>query len=172
MVDVQIRNLDSSRWPGSDGSPGSEALVRIIQAAAQAALGHEAAPDQASLCVVLTDDDEIRALNRQFRGIDAPTDVLSFAMQEDNPAAAQGFVVAPEQDAEASAYLGDVIVSYPRVLSQAAEQGHSALDELRLLVVHGVLHLLGHDHATPQEQARMWAVQDLVLERLGLSGDA
>jgi len=115
---------------------------------------------------VLTDDAEIQALNRQFRGIDAPTDVLSFAMQDESPED-QGFVVAPEQDAETRAYLGDVIVSYPRAAAQAAEQGHSVLAELRLLVVHGVLHLLGYDHATPQDQARMWAIQDVVLERLG-----
>ena len=161
MVDVQILALTS----GHD----SKALARTIREAAEATLGHQAAPDGASLCVVLTDDAEIQALNRQFRGIDAPTDVLSFAMQDESPEG-QGFVVAPEQDAEARAYLGDVIVSYPRAAAQAAEQGHGVLAELRLLVVHGVLHLLGYDHATPQDQARMWAIQDVVLE--GLRDDA
>jgi len=63
-------------------------------------------------------------------------------------------------------YLGDVIVSLPRAREQAAEHGHSTMQELRLLVVHGVLHLLGYDHATPAEEAAMWARQDAILQRV------
>jgi probable rRNA maturation factor len=128
---------------------------------------------------VITNDAEVQALNRQYRGIDAPTDVLSFAMHDDPPpdpatqAARTGtpFVVAPEQALETDAYLGDVIVSLPRVVAQAAEQGHSVAQELRLLVVHGVLHLLGHDHAAPPDQIQMWAIQDQILQTLEQAGD-
>jgi probable rRNA maturation factor len=80
-------------------------------------------------------------------------------------------VIAPEQEAEVRAYLGDVIVAFPRVVAQAAQQGHSARHELNLLVVHGVLHLLGYDHATPRDEARMWAIQDQVLQALGQVDD-
>jgi probable rRNA maturation factor len=142
-----------------------------IRRAVQAVLCHQGAPSGASLSVVIVDDDEIRALNRQFRGINAPTDVLSFGTHKDEPSGAEapgaGFVIAPEEAAETAAYLGDVIVSWPRVVAQAAEQGHTVERELGLLVVHGTLHLLGHDHATAQQEASMWAIQDQVLDRLG-----
>jgi probable rRNA maturation factor len=105
--------------------------------------------------VVVTDEQGIRELNRDFLGHDAVTDVLAFATQEEGGP----FVPAPE----AGNYLGDVIVCYPRAVEQASEQGHSAQEELALLVVHGVLHLLGYDHATEKEQAAMWALQDEIL---------
>jgi probable rRNA maturation factor len=125
-----------------------------LRAAAQAALAHEGAAGEVTL--VITDDAGIRELNRDFLGIDAPTDVLAFPAQVDGGP----FVAAPE----AGSYLGDVIVSYPRALAQAAEQGHPVEQELDLLVVHGVLHLLGYDHADEAEKAAMWAVQDAVLD--------
>lgn len=169
MVDVLIR-------------PRFERAVDVeqIRAAAQAALRHQGAPDRASLCVVIVDDVEIQALNRQYRGIDAPTDVLSFGMQTDDElndepsdeAPGTTFVVAPEQQEETDAYLGDVIIAFPQVVAQAAQQGHSTGQELSLLIVHGVLHLLGHDHATPQDEAHMWAIQDQVLEAMRQANDA
>jgi probable rRNA maturation factor len=172
MVDVLIR-------------PRFEAKVAAasVRRAAQAALRHQAVPSQVSLCIVITDDAEIQALNRQYRGIDAPTDVLSFGTQPDNAQPQDGadseqnkvnvpFVIAPEQDADTNAYLGDVIIAYPRVVVQAAQHGHSAKRELHLLIVHGVLHLLGHDHATQQEETHMWALQDEILERLKKAEDA
>lgn len=164
MVDVLIR-------PRFDRAVDAEQ----VRAAAQAVLRHQGAPDSASLCIVVTDDAEIQALNHQYRGIDAPTDVLSFGMQagepyDDEPNAP--FIVASEEQVKADAYLGDVIVAYPQVVAQAAQEGHPAEHELNLLVVHGVLHLLGYDHATPQDEAHMWAIQDQVLEALRQAGDA
>jgi probable rRNA maturation factor len=91
-------------------------------------------------------------------GIDAPTDVLSFSAQEDGGP----FVAAPE----AGGYLGDVILSYPRAVEQARERGHSTEQELDLLIVHGILHLLGYDHASEGEKAVMWAQQEAILESL------
>ena len=152
MVDLLIR-------------PEFEDKVDVASArrAAEAALRVEAAPLEASLSVVITGDAEIQALNRQFRGVDAPTDVLSFGQEPGEVA----FVTAPEEPP----YLGDVILSYPRAEEQAAERGISIKQELRLLIVHGVLHLLGYDHDTPQAEAHMWARQDACLASLRAGSD-
>lgn len=105
--------------------------------------------------LVVGDDAQIHALNRQFRGVDAPTDVLSFAMAEDEIAIAHSPDTPP--------YLGDVIISYQRAEAQAKAAGHATEDELDLLVVHGVLHLLGYDHDTNGQKSRMWARQEAIL---------
>lgn len=110
------------------------------------------------LTVAIAGDDWVRELNCRYRGIDSTTDVLAFG------GAPEGFVEAPG----AASYLGDVVISYPRVLAQAEEQGHSPDEELALLVTHGVLHLMGYDHSTPEEEAIMWAQQQAILERVGL----
>lgn len=138
--------------------PRFEELVDLasVERAAHAALHMESVPSDASLSVVITDDDEIQSLNRQFRDIDAPTDVLSFADDAPTPA----FVDAPDEPP----YLGDVILSFPRAQAQAAEQGHGVEQEMCLLVVHGILHLLGYDHAEPDGKAIMWARQDAILD--------
>ncbi|MCS7010925.1 MAG: rRNA maturation RNase YbeY, partial [Anaerolineales bacterium] len=108
------------------------------------------------LTVVLTDDREIRTLNRDFLGIDAPTDVLSFPADETDPETGRR-------------YLGDVVISLQRAQQQATEGGHSLEDEVQLLVVHGVLHLLGYDHAEEEEKAHMWKLQTEILNILGVS---
>lgn len=109
------------------------------------------------VALVVVGDLEMQELNRQYRGVDAPTDVLAFAMLEGE--------VMPAGDLALPVYLGDVIVSYPRAVAQAAEAGHPVEDELALLVVHGTLHLLGYDHDTEERKAAMWAAQDVVLGR-------
>ncbi len=121
----------------------------------------------AGLTVVVTDDETVQTLNRDYRGIDAPTDVLSFAAQE---SAATEPVLAdlpPELVAEMGNYLGDVLIAYPYAAHQAAHYQNSVQAELRLLAVHGVLHLLGYDHATPEEEAVMWARQSEILAAFG-----
>ena len=133
---------------------------RRLRETAQKTLAHESAPSRAEITLVIIGDDEIRDLNRQYRDVDAPTDVLSFAEAE----ADTRFVAAPDK----SAYLGDVVISYPRAVAQAVSAGHSVADELLLLVVHGVLHLLGHDHASRAEKRKMWAAQKEILNELGL----
>ena len=110
----------------------------------------------ADITIVLTDDAQLHELNREFLGVDAPTDVLSFPSDE----------VDPETGSQ---YLGDIIISIPRAAQQAQVGGHSLEAEVQLLVVHGTLHLLGHDHAEAEEKARMWAAQAEVMSRLGLS---
>ena len=138
--------------------------VRLVQQTAQVTLEHESVPSDVSLSIVVTGDDEIQSLNSQFRGADTPTDVLSFGQQPTT----RPFVHAPDE----KPYLGDVILSFPRAQAQAAEQGHSIKEEIKLLVVHGILHLLGYDHATSEEEASMWAKQDAILSTLEGEHDA
>ena len=126
----------------------------ILERAAKAALLQQSAPD-ADLTVVMTGDSQIQALDRDFLGKDAPTDVLSFPANETDPETGRR-------------YLGDVIISVPRAEAQAISAGNSLEAELSLLVIHGVLHLLGHDHAGAGEKARMWAAQSEVLSTLGI----
>jgi probable rRNA maturation factor len=127
---------------------------RWLELAAQEALTQAEGAKDADLTLVITGDDQIQELNRQFLGIDAPTDVLSFPSEEFDPDSGLR-------------YLGDIILSYPRALAQAAGSEHPVQDELRLLVVHGVLHLLGYDHAEAAEKAEMWALQAEILKQLG-----
>ena len=135
------------------GPPVDEAL---FERAAEMTLEHEGASQAVEATLVLTDDDQLHELNHQFLGIDAPTDVLSFPSGEVDPDTG-------------SAYLGDVVISYPRAVAQAAAGGHPVEDELQLLAVHGMLHLLGYDHAEEGEKAAMWAAQADVLRSLGAS---
>ena len=141
-VDVQIA-------PAFSGTLSEERLRRL----AEAVLRAESTSGQ--VAVVITDDEGIRELNRDFIGNDEPTDVLAFSAQEE----AEGFVAAPEVDY----YLGDVIVSYPRAVAQAKEAGHPTEHEIALLITHGLLHLLGYDHGEERERTSMWARQAAIL---------
>jgi probable rRNA maturation factor len=113
------------------------------------------------------DDAYMRSLNQTYRGIDAPTDVLSFANHDAAPAGAPDLALPPELAAEMAAYLGELFIAYPYTAAQAARYAVSVADELCLLTVHGVLHLLGYDHDTAAAEQRMWAAQDAVLAALG-----
>ena len=149
-VEVQIA-------PGLIGQAPEDLLSpERLQAVVEAALRSE--DEAGELTLVITDDQGIQELNRDFLGRDTPTDVLAFAAREDGGP----FVAAPE----AGGYLGDVIVSLPRATTQAAELGHPIQQELDLLIVHGVLHLLGYDHAGKEDKARMWARQDAILDEV------
>jgi probable rRNA maturation factor len=127
----------------------------ILERAAAAALNQQSAPD-ADLTIVLTGDKQIQTLDNNFLGKDAPTDVLSFPASETDPETGR-------------LYLGDVIISVPRAEAQSVTGGHSLESELSLLVIHGILHLLGHDHAKADEKARMWAAQSDILMRLNIA---
>ncbi len=113
----------------------------------------------ATVTIVVTTDETVQSLNRQFRGIDAPTDVLSFATETDDD-----FFTPPE-----TPYLGDIIIAAPVAQRQAAVMGHTPADEMMLLTIHGVLHLLGYDHHTPAEKTEMWRKQAEILTACGLS---
>jgi probable rRNA maturation factor len=132
----------------------------LIELAAKAALKHQTGSAKTNLSIVLTDNRRLRQMNRDYLGIDAPTDVLSFPASEPN-----GSEIDPETG---SPYLGDILISIPYARANAKKAGNSLEAEVQLLVVHGVLHLLGHDHAKPKEKAQMWKAQREILESLGL----
>jgi probable rRNA maturation factor len=129
----------------------------LIEHAVNAALSHHASRESldVNLSVVLTDNRRLHKLNLDYLGVDAPTDVLSFPASESDP----------ETGAR---YIGDILISVPYATKSAKQAGNSLEAELQLLVVHGVLHLLGHDHAKPKEKAKMWKAQREILESLGL----
>jgi probable rRNA maturation factor len=118
----------------------------------------------AALTVVVTSDEAVAALNRQYRGVDAPTDVLSFPA--DAPPPMPDDEDLPEENDVP--YLGDLVIAYPYTSAQAVRLGHGLMDSLTLLVVHGTLHLLGADHDTPERRAAMWAAQAQALTALGV----
>jgi probable rRNA maturation factor len=124
-------------------------------------LAVEGVSSPAELGLVVTDDERIRQLNKSYRGVDEATDVLSFALLEDSD---DSFVNPPD----GILHLGEVILSYPRAVVQAEEHRHPVKRELALLLVHGVLHLLGHEHEEPHDEARMRAEEERVLGALAL----
>jgi probable rRNA maturation factor len=126
----------------------------VVERAADAALAHEHAAGD--LTVVLAGDAQLQALNRQYLGIDAPTDVLAFPGTQPDP---ESGVM----------YLGDVLISLTQAEAQARAAGHSLESEVQLLVVHGVLHLLGHDHDEYGAKSSRFTAQGDVMRRLGLS---
>jgi probable rRNA maturation factor len=127
----------------------------LFERAARAVLKHQKESLDVELSIVLADDKRVRELNRDYLGIDAPTDVLSFPASETDPETG-------------SRYIGDIIISVPYAAKGAAKAGHAVESELQLLTVHGVLHLLGHDHAKAKEKAKMWKAQAEILDSLGL----
>jgi probable rRNA maturation factor len=120
----------------------------------------------AEVSVVVTSDEAVQALNRNFRGIDAPTDVLSFAAQ-DSLETEPDLMLPPELAAELDRHLGDIVIAYPYTERQAQQYNNSVAAELRLMAIHGTLHLLGYNHATPDEEEAMWAEQEAILAPLG-----
>ena len=142
-----------------------------ISALVETALQLAGAVEGAEVSVVLSDDATVRQLNRDYRGVDAPTDVLSFGLSDlaqpagDDEPDADGFVLPP---AEAEGLLlGEVIVSHETALRQASEHDRTPAHELAHLIVHGVLHLLGHDHAEQEEERTMRAAEDAALTACG-----
>jgi len=114
--------------------------------------------------VLITDNATMHHLNHTYRGIDAPTDVLSFA----DDSTEESHFVLPD-DSEEPVYLGDVALSYERVCMQAAEYGHSVRRELAYLVAHAMLHLLGYDHERGDEDTRLMRTrEELAMQTLQL----
>lgn len=117
----------------------------------------------AEMGLVITNDKTIRKLNKTYRGEDKTTDVLAFHMIPDtNQELEQSFVGPPD----GIRHLGEVVISYTRAVKQAQEQGHIVERELALLIVHGILHLLGYDHALPDDTKLMKAEENDILSML------
>ncbi|HEY8477017.1 MAG TPA: rRNA maturation RNase YbeY [Chloroflexota bacterium] len=137
-----------------------DALALIVDALNEG-LRQERWQQPASLYVLVTDDEGIRAINREQRGVDQPTDVLSFPARE--AAGAPAFVLPPGHPI----HLGDIVLSYERAVAQAEQYGHDVRREIAYLVVHGLLHLLGYDHETEEERRAMRAHEEAILAALG-----
>ena len=135
--------------------------LRPIRSRARLLLQAEGCPDDTELSILLTDDESIAILNKTYRGIDGPTDVLSFSQTEGE----EEFAGAKEEN-----LLGDVVISVETAARQAGEQGHSLEDELDLLLVHGALHLLGYGHADPEGERVMFARQAELLKGIDTRG--
>ena len=148
---------------------GSENAHLLIKRAAAAVLELEGVEDCCAISVLLTDDAGIHELNLEFRGVDAPTDVLSFPMNELTPGEFDPEMC--EYDPETDAILlGDMAISLERARAQAEEFGHSADREISYLAVHSVLHLLGYDHMDEGEEKRlMRSREELACEKLGMT---
>jgi probable rRNA maturation factor len=133
----------------------------LIEAAVRATLQQQRQSGTIEVSVLVTTADEIHRLNREYRRIDAPTDVLSFADDGD----ASGFVIPPGMPK----YIGDIAISWQHVEQQAREYGHSERRELAFLTVHGLLHLLGYDHERgPDDDAVMQSHQEEIMALLQL----
>jgi len=120
----------------------------------------EGVPSPYEVSLVFTDSDTVQRLNRDYRGVDEPTDVLAFYMLPQK-GTASSFALPPDGVTR----LGEVIISHPQAVAQAKEQGHSPERELALLIIHGILHLLGYDHEKPEEESKMRERERELLER-------
>jgi probable rRNA maturation factor len=141
---------------------------RWLRRLVKESLGAHGVDTEVELSLLITDDATVRDLNKKYRGKDKTTDVLSFALEADKRGgAAAGFVMPPGE----MVHLGEVIVSYPQAAEQAAERKRAVEDELALLVVHGVLHLLGYDHDRPAREREMRSLEERVISAVqGRSG--
>ena len=151
IVDVQT----------SDELAGVVLDAALVERAVRSTLAQQQTKGAVEVTVYVTTAEEIHQYNRDYRKIDSPTDVLSFADDDGDTR----FVLPPGMPR----YLGDIAISWPHVQRQAAEYGHSEARELAFLTVHGMLHLLGFDHErSPEEDVLMRQHQDAIMELLAL----
>ena len=151
---------------GNISDPPQRTWLRRVSREVLAAQGVAAA----EMGLVIADEETMQRLNRDYRGIDATTDVLAFSLQEAS-SADEAFVTPPD----GLTHLGEVIICHPQAQRQALEQGHSLDRELAILLIHGILHLLRYDHETPEQEPRMRAEEQRILsllEEKGLVGGA
>jgi probable rRNA maturation factor len=126
------------------------------------ALVVEDVPTNIEISLVITSQERIQELNREYRGRDRPTDVLSFSLTEHKEEEEDTFIGPPD----GLIHLGEVIISYPQAVIQARDRGHSIKREMGILIVHGVLHILGYDHEKHQMEPVMKAREKEVLAEL------
>lgn len=157
-------------FPSFRGRVTQKRLRSVAEAALEAA---GAAAEGREVSVVIADDEALLELNERHRGEAAVTDVLSFSPHHAGPFMGEGdgpddgeFPDFPSPDGGPEE-LGEVVISYPQAKRQARQAGRPVAAEVEMLVAHGVLHLLGYDHAEPDEEREMFALQDAALARAG-----
>ena len=116
--------------------------------------------DNGIVNIIIVDNDRIKCINKDYRNKDKETDVISFALEDDDT-----FIELPVR------VLGDIYISIDKVKSQASDYGHSEKREICFLVVHGILHLLGYDHMNESDEKNMFSKQDKILDELGIRRD-
>ncbi len=148
---------------GFEGCPGADWLRGVV---GQVLIAQGAGLD-VELGLVITSQERVKQLNKDYRGKDVPTDVLSFYMMSAEGAMeveSTNFIVPPD----GVRHLGEVIISYPQAVIQAEEHHHSIKRELAILIIHGVLHLLGYDHEEPEQERRMRDREQEILSQVGV----
>ena len=137
--------------------------VQIVDTVRKAAykVGELYGLDNAEVSITFTDNKHIHEINREYRKVDRPTDVISFALNEGDEPEIEGG--APIN------VLGDIIISVEKAVEQAKDYGHSVEREVAFLTVHGMLHLLGYDHMEEEDRKEMRQEEDFVMEKLGIS---
>ena len=146
---------------------------QLAETVINAALDHEDFPYEAEVNLTLVDNEQIHRINKEYRQIDRPTDVLSFPMLSYEKAGNFTFLDAESDDDfnpdTGEAMLGDIIISVEKVQEQAKAYGHSEKREFAFLIVHSMLHLFGYDHMTPEDAAIMEPKQKEILEAMNIS---
>lgn len=149
-------------------------FLEVAEKVIDEVLDQEGCPYEAEVSLILTTDEEIHKINREFRSIDRPTDVLSFPMV-DFPAPADYAILEEDNSCfhpeSGELLLGDIMISIPRAQEQAKTYGHSVRREYAFLIAHSMLHLLGYDHMTEEERAQMEAKQEQALLALHITRD-
>ena len=148
-------------------------VEEIVNKVIEKALEQEKCPYEASVAVLLTDNEGIHVMNKEYRNIDRPTDILSFPnVDYEEPADFSGIEDAIKDyfDPETGELcLGDIVISIDKVYEQAREYGHAPLREFAFLVAHSILHLLGYDHMEAEEAKVMETKQEEILTSLGIT---
>ncbi len=158
MLDIEIEN--------EQAEPIEQATLDLLTRCLQTAA--EVEEVNGEVAITLVDNARIHELNREFRGVDRPTDVISFAMNEQGEGEMEIYLDEAEAD-EFPNMLGDIVISIPKAKEQAEEYGHSFERELGFLAVHGFLHLLGYDHKSEAEEKEMFGLQEAILQKIGLT---
>ena len=166
MPTLALMILDTQWEEESVAEQERTALITILERGLKIALELAEGPEDGEISLTLVDNDRIHELNRDYRGKDYPTDVLSFAMQEESDDEPEIFGLDEEG---IDNILGDIIISVEKARAQAEEFGHSFERELVFLAVHGALHLLGYDHEDEEERVVMREKEEEIMAQIGLT---
>ncbi|GKT03304.1 rRNA maturation RNase YbeY [Furfurilactobacillus entadae] len=145
-----------------------EAQLTLIRGVLEKASQEIDLPENTEMSVTLMNNDAMRKLNNEYRGVDKPTDVISFAIEED-PDDEDAIIMDDELRAEIPLNIGDIMISVDKVGTQAEYLGHSYERELGFLTIHGFLHLNGFDHMEPEDEKKMFDLQRKILDDYGLT---